>query len=44
LKDELSGEYEKAGSEIKETVDEIIKTVEMARKMKKEEGQAKLNK
>ncbi len=28
MKDELPGEYEKAGAEIKETVDEIIKTVE----------------
>ena len=28
MKDELQGEYEKAGGEIKETVDEMIKTVE----------------
>ncbi len=28
LRDELPGEYEKAGSEIKETIDEIIKLVE----------------
>jgi len=28
LKDELPGEYEKAGNEVKQTVDEIIETIE----------------
>ncbi len=32
LKDEMPGEYEKAGSEIKESIDEIIKTVDEMQK------------